>query len=680
MTFSRYFFNRGIWWYALRQGGWLGVLYGLMMLCLLPLGLINEEQYVEYRGPLVMHHLFQIHGELQSIIIAAFPALVAVFLTRYMQERKLSDLLHGLPLQRHQLLSTILGIGSIIILLPTWLIALIISFMRPGLVRVSFSQMQLIEWAVSTSVLTMLVFVFTVVVGICVGQSILQLVLSVGILVLPALLGMVMQNHLKMFLYGYFTSDPSMLMSSVWSPIYRIGQLSYNALQAKEGWIYTVLTVLLIGLAYGLYRARPAESSSEGVVFRYFNPFFRILMMLVVSLFVGVISTNLVVDDPLMAIVGYVVGALVGGIVADMIIRKTWQVVDRQLLRMLGGYGVIIALILWLPVAGINGYAARIPAIANIQAVYMGGDLSSDLYNRTYASNGMQIGETLNSNALSDSPQYMDAILNLHRQIVTERPNSEYRKQYNPWANNNQQVQIAYKLKDGSIMKRNYFIPMDRYEAYLLPIVSQSPYKNTYYHLDQLATYKGVIRINNPDTNWTTSPKTISDPKDVEVLKQLVIEELGKVPDPWNQYSSGAVIQVMIDIPLAGSDVYTQKLYTVSANEPDIQNWLQKKNLLSMTTRAQDLKAIQLLPRSEGEHHPDNTVPYQKLNKNAIVITSPDQMKRIIANSQVYSGRYMNQQEKNGYKVQLLFKNGLIGYRDLTSAQMTPELYSMISR
>ncbi len=104
MTFSRYFFNRGIWWYALRQAGWLGVVYGLAMLCLLPLGLINEEQYVEYREPLVLNHLFEIHGDMQSILIIAFPALVAVFLTRYMQERKLSDLLHSLPLKRHQLL------------------------------------------------------------------------------------------------------------------------------------------------------------------------------------------------------------------------------------------------------------------------------------------------------------------------------------------------------------------------------------------------------------------------------------------------------------------------------------------------------------------------------------------------------------------------------------------------
>ncbi len=680
MTFSRYFFNRGIWWYALRQAGWLGVVYGVMMMGLVPLGLLNEEQYVEYRGPMVLNHLFQIHGEMQSIIITVFPALVAVFLTRYIQERKLSDLLHSLPLKRHHLLSVMLGVGSGIILIPTWLITLIILIMRSSFVRVSFSQMQLIEWAVSTSVLTMLVFVFTIVVGLCVGQSILQFLLSATLLILPFLLRSLFQNHLKVFLYGYFNDEPELLKLNLWSPIYRIAQLNYNALQAKEGWVYVVFIVILIGLAYILYRLRPAESASQGIVFRYFNPIFRILMMLVISLLVGMLSMGLVLDSPFTAIVGYVFGALVGGIIADMIIRKTWQVADKQLLRVLGGYGAALILILWLPVAGINGYAARIPDTANVQAVYMGEDMSNDLYNFTYATNGMQISGILNVNALSDSPQYIDAILNLHRQIVAERPNSEYRKQYNPWANNNQQVQIAYKLKDGSIMKRNYFIPMDRYEAYLLPIVSQLPYKKTYYHLDQLTSYPGEIKIINGDANWNTSPVTISNPKDIQALKRLIIESLSKVEDPRNQYSMGSTIQAMIDINRDGSDSYSQKAYTISAREPDIYNWLKKKNLLSVTTRVEDLKSIQLLPREEAEKFGDTNAPYQRINANAIVITSPDQMKLILNNSQVYSGNYINEQQKSGYRVQLIFKNGLFGYRDLVSSQITPELYSMISR
>ncbi len=680
MTFSRYFFNRGIWWYALRQAGWLGGLYGIIMAAILPVGLLNADQYAEYRAPLIVNQLFEINGQLQSFMIAAFPILVGVFLTRFMQECKLSDLLHSLPLKRYQLLHILLGAGAGIILIPTWLIALIVSLMRPSLVRVSFSQMQLLEWAVSTSVVMMLLFVCTIIIGICVGQSILQLLLSAGLLLSPIMLMTLFQDHLKVFLYGYLMNDPGFLESSVWSPIYRIGQLSYSALQAKEGWIYTVLTIVFIGLAYVLYPLRPSESASRGVVFRYFNPIFRLLVMLIVALFAGMLFMRLGIEHPFAAIAGYVVGAIVGGVVADMIIRKTWQVADRKLICVLGSYGVAIAFILWLPVSSINGYSARIPDTTNIQSVFIGDDVSNELYTPIRASNGMLTDGILNTNMLSNSPQYINGILNLHRQIIAERPNSEYRKQYNPWANNNRQVEIAYLLKDGSVMKRSYFIPIDRYEAYLVPVISQIPYKRIFYDLDELTNYKGTIQISNADINWSTSPKIIRDPEDVQTLKQFVIEQMKKVENPWNQYSSGALISVVMNIPLDPSGSYTQKIYTINTDEKEIHAWLQKKNLLSLTTRAQDLKAIQLLPRKEGDQHPDNTVPYQKLNKHAVVITSPDRMQRIIANSQVYSGQYINQQKQSGYKVQLLFKNGLIGYRDLTSSQMTPELYSMISR
>ncbi len=680
MTFSRYFFNRGIWWYALRQAGWLGIVYGLAMLCLLPLGLINEEQYVEYREPLVLNHLFEIHGDMQSILIIAFPALVAVFLTRYMQERKLSDLLHSLPLKRHQLLTIVFCVGSGIIIIPTWVVTLIISMMRPGLVRVSFSQIQLIEWAVSISVMTILVFVFTVLVGICIGQSILQLLLSMGLLLLPFMFMVMFQHHLNVLLYGYLNSDPDVPASNLWSPIYRIAQFSYAPLQASEGWKYVISIVICIAFAYMLYRLRPAESSSNGIVFRYVNPIFRLLVMLVMSLFAGLLSMRLVLDRPLVMVTGYVLGALVGGIIADMIIRKTWQVADKQLIRMLGGYGAVIALILWLPVANVNGYSSRIPDANNIQGVYIGSNLSEDLYNSTFSNNGLLIDRTFNPTGLSDSRQYMDAIINLHRQIVAERPNSDYGKQYNPWENNNQQFQIAYLLKDGSLMTRNYFIPRDRYKAYLLPIVNQLPYKNTYYSLNQLADYQGPIQINNPDTNWTTPSKMIRNPEDLKVFKPFLIEQIQTTKNSWDDYSSGAVVQVSIDIPMNGSGNSVQKMYMLSANEPKIYNWLQKKNLLSATTRVEDLKAIQLLPRAEGDNHADSNVPYNSVNKHAVVIDSPDQMKRILTNSQIYVGAYAKQQEKSGYKVQLVFKNGLFGYRDLPSSQMTPELYSMVSR
>ncbi len=680
MTFSQYFFNRGLWWYALRQAGWLGILYGLIMIGILPIGLMRADQYSEYLEPMIVNHLFELNGDMQALMIVGFPALVAVFLTRYMQGKQLSDLFHSLPLKRHHLLSIVMVAGSVIVLLPTSIVALIVSLMRPSLERVSISQMQIIEWAASTSILTMLVFACTVVIGVCVGQSILQLLLSAGLLLLPMMLVSLFQDHLQLFLYGYLSSNWDQPEFSMWSPAYRMTQLSYIALQVKEGWIYTVLTLVFMGLAYVLYRLRPAESVSQFVVFRYFNPLFRIAVMLIVSLFTGLIFVHFGLEHPVVAIIGYGVGAIIGSVIAEMVIRKTWQVADLRLLRSTGGYGVLIAIVLWFSVSSLNGYEARIPATADIQGVYMGSDITNDLYTSNRAGNGRNISSIFQTSALSEQPQYVEAIRNLHQQIIANRPNEKYRQQYTPWSSDNQEVQLAYLLKDGSLVKRDYIVPMSSYDRYLEPVVSQAPYKKLYYKWDQLENYEGTITINNADVNWNTPGKRIRDRQDVETLKQIILNNLKQVKNPWADYPRGNSLNFVITVPLDDHGSSTEQVYTVSAEIPELRAWLQEKGLQALPTHVADLKMIQVLPREAGNAHKDEGIPFSQTNKDTVKVTQTDRMQQLLDRSQNYTGRYRDIASTDGYRVQLLFKNGAIAYRILTSEQITPELYSMISR
>ncbi|WP_411345297.1 hypothetical protein ACE3MZ_04520 [Paenibacillus sp. WLX1005] len=515
MTHTSYFFNRGIWWYAFRQTGWLAALYWVALIMVLPFRLINKENNINTinAGVSTVNHLYEydISGDWQTAVLIVFPCLIAVFLTRYMQHRKSNDLFHSLPVKRHHLLSVHLIVGMIMLSVPVWLTGLILWLMRFSLKHIYFGNVQIIEWIVSTNVIMLLLFSFTMLIGICVGQSILQLIVTGGLLYLPSVLSNLFDLHFKMFLYGYVGNNIFHDSPAFWSPIYRISNLNYWALEAREGWMYVLWSILFVLLSYWLYRMRPAESASVSIVFRYFNPLFQFGMTLTISLMIGILCKSLIVSKPVIVIGGYIIGAIIGSIVADMIIRRTWQIADKYMLKQLSIYGVLTLLVLFFSVSSLNGFASRVPEENNIQSVFVGSDLQMDLYSFERATNGTNISQQLNSNVFSNDHSYIEAVIDLHRILEQMRPNENVSEQDIYHLGNDQQyIQIAYQLKDGDLLTRKYSFSFDEYKAYILPVINQFSYKRSYYSLDELESYSENIQVVNPDLVRTANNNGLS--------------------------------------------------------------------------------------------------------------------------------------------------------------------------
>ena len=128
MTRSRYFFNSSIIRQNFRQHGWIGIIYALGLLFALPLQMFmsNNPNAV----PQEIDHLFRVTGEMQMIFIVSIPVVAGLFLFYYLQTKSPSDMWHSLPLRREHLLSSHLGSGLLLRLIPVWLTAAVVAWGR----------------------------------------------------------------------------------------------------------------------------------------------------------------------------------------------------------------------------------------------------------------------------------------------------------------------------------------------------------------------------------------------------------------------------------------------------------------------------------------------------------------------------------------------------------------------
>ncbi|MEH7488281.1 hypothetical protein [Priestia megaterium] len=94
-------FNRGMWIQSMRNVGWIGALYTLVLLFILPLqiilrytGEVNENgMYTEK-----LKTLFEVVGSLQFLFMFTVPVVLAIFLFRYIQTKSAADYIHSLPI------------------------------------------------------------------------------------------------------------------------------------------------------------------------------------------------------------------------------------------------------------------------------------------------------------------------------------------------------------------------------------------------------------------------------------------------------------------------------------------------------------------------------------------------------------------------------------------------------
>lgn len=163
--------------------------------------------------------------------------------------------------------------------------------------------------------------------------------------------------------------------NNIWyslSPFVRIMDLSSSAFSYVELLIYMGVSLLFVILSYVLYRKRLVEKATQAMAFTFFQPLFKAGVMLCAMLLIGEYFYSTGGQGRDWSIFGYVLGAILGYIAVEMVIRKTWQIVRIRALLELVTYGAVLGLAMYIPTSSWIGYEERIPTAHSVEQVYAG--------------------------------------------------------------------------------------------------------------------------------------------------------------------------------------------------------------------------------------------------------------------------------------------------------------------
>lgn len=667
MMFNRFFFNRGLWSHTLKQSAWLGILYFLVLLLsiLISLNMLNDS-YKNQRFHFVVSYFAEIGAGWPNVAMLIISILMGLLLTRYIQNKASVDFFHSLPLKRVHLLTTHFAVGVIALTIPLWIMAIIAAILSRQFEYVDFTAMQVLEWTIATNVLSLFLFSLTVFVGICIGQTILQGIVVAILLTLTVAIPKVWNKHLDIYLFGYSSRNQQNLNED-WSPLFNIMNASAKIITTLETCLYLLIAIILIVLSYLFYKIRATEKTTHAVTFTYFNPLFRVGVMFCGALFAGALSVSFLNDWTPIA---YIVGAIVAYTIAEMIIRKSWNIYHMGFVKGMLGHGVVVALLLYIPVSNYVHYEAEIPSAEEIAGVYEGGNLSYYLFeNEGYVT----FPRVIRPGVLSSDPNYIQLVRNLHMQIEQIRPKVDKLQQF---TSDYKSVDIGYKLKDGSLIVRSYQVPSNapEYQYYLAKIQQSPSYKIAVYNLPSLDHVSKPIEIVNLDRQ--EHKIQVSNKKDIKELIQLIKKEKLAIDNPDASLPNSS-LYFSVESDLISYET-SQSYYWDSSYKP-LAIWLKKKGYWDqIITKPTDLNAIIVVrdnrTKAEKDTTSDQSLFTNAYNTDKEFVAKDKKMMGILLDASENIFDYNNA----SYYLKLKFKDGTITYRHLVQSQVTSELSKVL--
>ncbi|WIV19963.1 DUF6449 domain-containing protein [Paenibacillus polygoni] len=523
MTSIRSYFNKAIIRQDLKQYGWIGILYLLALLFFIPflmLFAVREGQPVQQ-----LNSLYEVTNRISLVLLLIFPVLAGTFIFRYLHAKAPSDLYHGLPITRSQLLTSHLCSALVLITVPVWITAVLSALIRPYADYYVYDLTMVWEFGIIYTILGLFVCAFTILMAICFGQTLIQMVLTYGLLFTPAWLMVLGIMHIRQFLFGfhdyYFENGYSNLFTlEKVTPLLRIAGASREPFGWFELTMYLVLSLLFLGLGYFLYRKRDGAAASQTIVYRFLTPLFIVLVMLFCSLVGGLYLSGMRDNSRVMLMFGYILGGVFGYLVVQMVLHRTWLVFTRKVLVHGVIYMITLAAILYIPVSGIGGYESRVPEQADVKSV-----LYSDSYLsfiNKYDSSGQRIDNNISSYFTEDK-EYNAAVIKLHEAIVEKHKEGKL-SENEEYSRDTLGFTIGYELNNGHRILRKYIVKISEFGDYLKPLMESTYYKELMYNLKGLnESETSSIEVYNPYLNKQIK---INEPKEIEKLKKLFIQEI----------------------------------------------------------------------------------------------------------------------------------------------------------
>ena len=393
------------------------------------------------------------------------PIISAVIVFRYLQQPGSVTTTHALPFSRSTLFNTGFLSGFLMSVLPVVANGLIFFLIRrpiytgyyEGDVLPFFAVVEkhiefsngaynvftagaVLQWIVVSLVTILFVYAITVFAGVVTGVSLLHFGFGGWFNFLVPLLWLCMIFYFDLFWFGFDDSGSIIDITLTLNPL--LLSLRGAGFAVKYMILFTVISVLMILISKVCYFKRPMERVGDALTFRFMQPVLNYLITFMSMTLFGLYFSQAFSNDT--TLLGIVIGAILGFIIGRMIVTKTLLIFNKQALKSLISYALIVSLLMCTLIFDVFGYEKRIPDTDDIRQVRFPLDNIFDDF--TMAS----------FSYYEEDPAMMEYLTDIHREIIRHKSEIE-----NENSSTKTYLNISYTLNNRWEMNRRYRMPYE---------------------------------------------------------------------------------------------------------------------------------------------------------------------------------------------------------------------------
>ncbi len=476
--------------------GWIAAVYLLGLLLSVPLKIVMIHSQQATTGIINIVHIslsnnpylqiFHFMSPLQLALLLTIPVLTGIFLFRYLQSGEAADMIHALPVRRETLYNSHLAAGIILLFVPLIVTALIAWAVLQGLGIDYVSGREVLIWLGVSLVFNLLLFTCSATVGILCGMSTVQGALTYILLLLPAGLSLLLFDNMRLHIFG-FPTDYINTNIEMLSPLLRIS--SNLPFTGGEIAIYLLCCLAFFLTGGFLYRRRPIENAGNALAFRPLHPVLIYGITFCTMLLLGSYFSS-TQNSMSWTYFGYFLGSVLGYLLSIVLINKSLNIFNLQLVRNYLLYSLVVVLL----IGGLNfdffGYEKRIPPLAEVESVFLDGSFHRLKAAKTaHAFYTEESGYTYYSRPVTmvyTDPENIAYIHELHQAIIDIDNRKTEKPQVFPKDRRSTPHRVfclAYKLENNRTLYRQYEVPVEKYINQIKPINESQEHKRMAYDI-----------------------------------------------------------------------------------------------------------------------------------------------------------------------------------------------------
>lgn len=443
------FYNKAFVKSNVKRFGFFGLIFFIVTATISNLGIMlnTVDQYRPSVTGVKRFVLYPTPWEIAMVYIV--PVVFGIVLFRYIMEEKALATIHAMPVSRKSLFGSQFVTFQILYTIPVALnslIALTILLFKDYPMGEALSRsLGGMFWLVVTGTA---VFAFTVLMGMLLGSSVLQVALTYIMMGAPFILVELARVLVGWTLKGFPGNSGNIGLHTYLTPYYAIAMTLSNGMDdvAVRYYSMAVVVAMLIGslgLSWFFYKRRDLERHHDLIAFTGAKIFFSTILTAMVTLALASLVGSLMEEQSFGVYVGLVIGAFVGFAIMKMISEKTLAVYKywKQALVVVAGSVLILVTV----DLDLFGYEERQPTTDDVAYVYY--SESGYLNDISYKAMEESLDNSYVGGGILLESGSIDLVKELHTTMI-----SEELPRYSTW----QQITLVYVLKNGKRIHRVY--------------------------------------------------------------------------------------------------------------------------------------------------------------------------------------------------------------------------------